>query len=59
MAMAPYAGTRRSVSNRAFTMSVSVSERAQKNLGKYSHPTGKTRSMQMVTPSPYGAYGTT
>ena len=45
------------MSTRAFTASFSISKKAQKNLVESNTPIGRTRLMQMMTPSSSGAYG--
>ena len=50
MTVFPYSGTGSAVSKRAFAAYVSVSEKAQKNLGEYNKPIGKTISMHMLMP---------
>ena len=45
--MALYPGTGSNVWKRAFSMSVSASKKAQKNLGESTHTIGSTLSMQM------------
>ena len=56
--MVPYSRTGSAVSKRVFNTSVSVLDKAQKNLGDSTHNIGKTRSMQMMAPSLSGADGT-
>ena len=56
--MAPYAGTGSDVCTKSFATSVSVSENAQKYLGESTHPTGSTRSMQIIIQSSLDAAGT-
>ena len=57
--MVPYAGTGSDVCTKAFAMSVSVSENAQKYLGESTHPINRTRSMQIIMQSSSDATGMT
>ena len=58
-AMVPYSETLSAESKRAFATSIIVSEEAQKNFGGFIHIIGKTSSIQIMTTSSSGAYGTT
>ena len=46
--MVPYPTTRSDVFMREFNMSLSVSKKAQKNLGYSKHPIGSTILMQIM-----------
>ena len=59
LVMTPFYGTGNAVSTMALATSVSVSEKAQKNLGEFTHPIVNTRLIQIMTPSSYGADVTT
>ena len=58
MGVVPYAGTKISVSTRAFTMSANISKEAQKNLIDSTHTIDRTILMHMMIPYSYGNYGT-
>ena len=55
----PYASTSSYVSTGEFNMSVNVLDKRQNNLGESTHNIVKTRSMQTMTTSYYGANETT
>ena len=52
-------GQAQSVSTRAFSTSVSVLEKEQKNFGESNHTINRNISIHMMTPSSYNADGTT
>ena len=51
LAMVPYSGTGSTKSMRAFTTSVIIYKKAQKNFGESTHTTRKTRLMHIMIPS--------